>query len=65
MDKPEEQYDYKELVREATEQAKKNLEGIIKPNQLGYQGFLEDEIRKILREKGIEWRKENKGVSTD
>lgn len=65
MDKPEEQYDYEELVREATEQAKKNLEGIIKPEQLGYKGFLEEEMKKILKEKGVEWHKENKGVSTD
>ena len=65
MDKQENQDNYEELVREATVQAKEKLKGIITPNQLGYQGFLEEEIKKILKEKGIEWHKENKGVSID
>lgn len=65
MNERENQDNYEELIKEATEQAKKNLEGIIKPEQLGYQRFLEMETEKILKEKGIEWHKENKGVSTD
>ena len=65
MNERENQDNYEELIKAATEQAKKKLEGMIKPEKLGYQGFLEMEIEKILKEKGIEWHKENKGVSTD
>lgn len=65
MDKQESQDNYEELVREATVQAKEKLKGIIAPNQLGYQGFLDTEIRKLLKEKGIEWQPPNKGTSID
>lgn len=65
MDERENQDNYEELIKAATEQAKKKLEGIINLNQLGYQGFLEMEIEKILKEKGIEWHKENKCTSID
>ena len=65
MDKQKNQNNYEELLKEATEQAKEKLKGIINPNQLGYQGFLDEEIKKILKEKGVEWHKENKSVSID
>lgn len=62
MDKKE---NNEEIIKEAEEQAKEKLKGIINPNQLGYQGFLDEEIKKILKEKGVEWHKENKSVSID
>ena len=65
MNERENQDNYEELIKAATEQAKKKLEGVIKPEQLGYQGFLEMEIEKILKEKGIEWQPLNKGTSID
>lgn len=62
MDKKE---NNEEIIKEAEEQAKEKLKGIITPNQLGYQGFLEEEIKNILKEKGIEWHRKNDGVSVD
>lgn len=65
MNERENQDNYEELIKAATEQAKKKLEGIIKSEQLGYKGFLEEEIKKILKEKGVEWQSPNKGTSID
>ena len=65
MDEQEKEANYEELLKEATEQAKEKLKGIITSNKLGYQGFLDAEIEKILKEKGIEWHRKNDGVSID
>ena len=43
-------------IKNAEREAKRRLEGFINEEQLGYIGYLRDEMKKILKEQGIEWK---------
>lgn len=43
------------VIKEAEKKAKDNLKGYIEENQIGYVGALRNEIKKILKEQGIDW----------
>ncbi|MBQ7576755.1 MAG: hypothetical protein IJT21_00650 [Synergistaceae bacterium] len=53
---------YEEEIEEARIEAKNNLRGIITEEQIGYGGYLKKEMQKILREKGIDWQKEEEEI---
>ena len=45
-------------IKEARIEAKNNLLGFITEEQIGYAGYLKKEMKKILKEKGIDWQEE-------
>lgn len=54
-----------ELLEEVKKEAEKKLEGVITPKQIGYEGFLYDEMRKILKAQNIEWKRPSVCKSDD
>ncbi len=54
-----------ELIKEAEKQAKENLRGYLEENQLGYTGALRKEMKRILKEKGIDWTPDDGERSID
>lgn len=52
--------DIEEKIKKAEEEAKENLIGIIEPDKLGYNYYLYEEMKKILKEQGIDWEPEIK-----
>ncbi len=55
----------KDAIKDAEQEARKMLEGILNENQVSYKYFLYKEMKKILAKQGIDWEPENNGVSVD
>lgn len=53
------------LMSEIKRKAKENLRGIIYEEQLGYEGYLVEEMKKLFKEIGIDWKLDNNNVSID
>ena len=52
-------------IKNAEIEAKRRLEGFINEEQLGYIGYLRDEMKKILKEQGIEWKPDERTECVD
>lgn len=53
------------LMSEIKRKAKENLRGIIYEEQLGYEGYLIEEMKKLFKEIGIDWKLDDNSVSID
>ena len=53
------------LMSEIKRKAKENLRGIIYEEQLGYEGYLVEEMKKLFKEIGIDWKLDKNNVSID
>ena len=54
-----------EEIKKARKEAEKRLYGFMNKNQIGYEGYLTQEMIKILKEKGVDWKPNNGAVMFD
>lgn len=54
-----------EEIKKTRKEAEKRLCGYMNKNQIGYEGYLTQEIIKILKEKGIDWKPYDGSITFD
>ena len=53
------------IIKQAEKEAKERIKSYIQPDKIGYTGALRDEMKKILKEKGIDWKPNDREISID
>lgn len=53
------------LLSKIEKKAKENLKGIIYEEQLGYKGYLIEEMKRLFKGIGIDWKLDDNSISID
>ena len=60
-----ENQEMKEQIEEARKEAIKRVEEFMSSNQVGYQYYVNEAMKEILKAKGIDWRADENSGSVD